>query len=319
MNCPRCGFAQPIDRFCAKCGILIDCYVATPSSLWSRLKTSFAFYAALLLIILISFYLLSTMKKESLAVEPIQTLPAPEQVNRATPAPTSNNRQANTRGALTLVSDQQISTSTTTLSEASIATVVAPAASSEPTSVRVEFALLNREAIEKFSVEAEGQLEVGKYSVSLIPHFHTHYDQALKLSGFQSLASESRTLVIGQPSVVFRGGKEPKLGDTIGFFIEVTPLKKSERGFEYKISIKRTLPDEQAITEPKINTQRFDETLTLPANSAVALSGTLPRKELVAGEDELYKNNILKVMLDTGFKNGEAEFVLFIYPTFGSD
>lgn len=36
MECPRCGFAQPKDRYCASCGLDVDNYVAKPKPLWIR-------------------------------------------------------------------------------------------------------------------------------------------------------------------------------------------------------------------------------------------------------------------------------------------
>src|SRR5665213_2534728 len=37
MDCPRCGFAQPKDRYCASCGLDIDNFTAKPKPLLVRL------------------------------------------------------------------------------------------------------------------------------------------------------------------------------------------------------------------------------------------------------------------------------------------
>lgn len=36
MDCPRCGFNQPQDRFCANCGLDVEQYIAKPKPLWLR-------------------------------------------------------------------------------------------------------------------------------------------------------------------------------------------------------------------------------------------------------------------------------------------
>jgi hypothetical protein len=36
MECPRCGFTQPKDRYCANCGLDVEHYVAKPKPVWMR-------------------------------------------------------------------------------------------------------------------------------------------------------------------------------------------------------------------------------------------------------------------------------------------
>ncbi|MBX3021143.1 MAG: hypothetical protein KF799_05645 [Bdellovibrionales bacterium] len=37
MDCPRCGFSQPKDRFCASCGMDVDAFLLKPKPLWVRI------------------------------------------------------------------------------------------------------------------------------------------------------------------------------------------------------------------------------------------------------------------------------------------
>lgn len=37
IECPRCGFAQPKDQYCASCGLNIDQFLARPKSIWLKL------------------------------------------------------------------------------------------------------------------------------------------------------------------------------------------------------------------------------------------------------------------------------------------
>ena len=39
-NCPRCGFSQPKDQYCASCGVNIERYVPVKPSLWKKLFSS---------------------------------------------------------------------------------------------------------------------------------------------------------------------------------------------------------------------------------------------------------------------------------------
>ena len=37
IECPKCGFAQPRDRYCASCGVDMEHLLAVPDPLWVRI------------------------------------------------------------------------------------------------------------------------------------------------------------------------------------------------------------------------------------------------------------------------------------------
>jgi hypothetical protein len=187
-----------------------------------------------------------------------------------------------------------------------------PSPATEATSVSVAFDLVNRDVMERMSQEGEGTLEIGRYSVSVVPQFKTKYDAVKSDTNFHSLTVETKSLTTSQPSLVFGGGKEPKTNDAIGFFVEITPTRMTERGMEYRTSIKRSLPELTTPTEVKVASQNFDDTLVIPMGSGVVIAGLLPRKNLAEGEDELYKNNILRALIDPEFQKGDSEFLIVL-------
>lgn len=62
MDCPRCGFAQPKDRYCASCGLDVDAYLAKPQPLLIRILQNPNFHLSLiaLAVLLIVGYILFT-------------------------------------------------------------------------------------------------------------------------------------------------------------------------------------------------------------------------------------------------------------------
>ena len=62
MDCPRCGFAQPKDRYCASCGLDVDAFLARPKPLWIRVLENPNLHLALIgiLMILVVGYILYT-------------------------------------------------------------------------------------------------------------------------------------------------------------------------------------------------------------------------------------------------------------------
>lgn len=48
MECPRCGFSQPKDRYCASCGLDVESYLARPKPIWVRLLQNPNFHLSLI-------------------------------------------------------------------------------------------------------------------------------------------------------------------------------------------------------------------------------------------------------------------------------
>lgn len=184
----------------------------------------------------------------------------------------------------------------------------------QESTMSVRFASASREAIDRLNIESEGRLEIGRYSAAVVPQFKTRLEALNSERGFRTLAQDSRPLTSGQTALVFRGGKEPKSNETIGLFVEITALRANERGHDYRISIKRSLPELQANNELKVVSQSFDESVAIPSLSALAIAGLLNRKALMEGEDELYKGNILKILTEPSFQKGDEEFILILQP-----
>jgi hypothetical protein len=53
MECPRCGFQQPTDQFCAKCGVNVQTYVKKPKPLFVRLLQNPNFHLSLIAILIV--------------------------------------------------------------------------------------------------------------------------------------------------------------------------------------------------------------------------------------------------------------------------
>ena len=176
--------------------------------------------------------------------------------------------------------------------------------------IRVDFGLLDRDGIQKFNDIAQGHLEIGRLSTAT-------FNQGKFPSGNSMVKSqgpaEFGTAQLGQSKVLFSGGREPKSGDPIGFFIEVVPTKKTDDVTDYKISIRVSLPD-MAAGEVKIVSDKWDEGFSLPNGNGFAVAGLLPRKTISDVERDIYADNVLKALLSPEFQKGDDEFVVFVYP-----
>src|SRR6185312_12310386 len=53
MECPRCGFSQPKDRYCASCGLDIEQFLKKPKPLWIRIAQNSNFHLSLIAILMV--------------------------------------------------------------------------------------------------------------------------------------------------------------------------------------------------------------------------------------------------------------------------
>lgn len=51
INCPRCGFSQPKDQYCASCGVNIETYVPRKTSVWNKVFSGTLSQVSLVIII----------------------------------------------------------------------------------------------------------------------------------------------------------------------------------------------------------------------------------------------------------------------------
>ncbi len=65
IECPRCGFSQPADKYCASCGVDIEQFLARPKPIWVRLIQNPNLHLGLIgiLIVLVIGYIIQTQSE----------------------------------------------------------------------------------------------------------------------------------------------------------------------------------------------------------------------------------------------------------------
>lgn len=128
MECPRCGFVQPEDRFCANCGLNIATYIAKPKPLTQRIAARPAFYGLLAVISVV--ILVQVIKRSETPPVERRGLVATE----AAPVANTQSAQTNAKPDSPLVPGAARSNSLATKEEsaAPAAASVAPSATALP-------------------------------------------------------------------------------------------------------------------------------------------------------------------------------------------
>lgn len=101
MECPRCKFVQPNDRFCANCGLNVEVYAAKPKPLLQRLLGHPALYvvaavvSGLILVQVVKKTVVSVVEKTGLTATESVPVANQESLHHAT-APTSGQPESQT-------------------------------------------------------------------------------------------------------------------------------------------------------------------------------------------------------------------------------
>lgn len=315
ITCPRCGFEQPKDKYCAKCGVLMVMITQggkpqDPSTVFMSRGLFYGFLLAVFLLVSAYWFARSNpqileqpapqQQVESVPAAPTQPVSAP-----ATPQPVK------TLGAL---AGPRPSPSVS-VAPSPVETAISLKAFA-PLKLQVKFIKASRDAVEKMNQNVDGgRLSVGDVTMGMVQDTATALSSWKTDSGFITLGDESREASMGQPHFFVRGGTDPKTQRTIGLFVDLTLMRKTEDRGEVRVLIRRSLLDESEATPIVL----IDETLNLRFGSGVIVGGMLPRLPQISAEDrDVYNNNRLQVLLDNGFLRGQEEFFVFVSLSGGS-
>ncbi len=314
IKCPRCGFEQPVDTFCASCGVNMQTYKSKLSGPKPMIIGLVA--AGIALVVFVAFKISrsteSLEKSASLSGKifddfnkELDSSPPPVTAAVAQGPPVEARVS---RPAVQAKSVQTKPNPATIAAEISQPTAVPTATPAEhmTNQLTMAFALASKETTEKLS------LPVGRVGANIIPKIK--YEAAIKEAGFQNLSSETQALNPSQPVKFSQGTQEPRTRENIGFNIDVTLVRLLDTSADYKIQIKRSLPDVSPLGEIRITSQDFLENVTLSMGNVYGISGMLPRKTVLQNEAPLYQTNILRAMLETAFQSSDEEFIIFIVP-----
>ncbi|MEK7355284.1 MAG: hypothetical protein AAB250_02465 [Bdellovibrionota bacterium] len=344
MSCPKCGFTQPADQYCASCGVDMKVWRPREKPFIVRLATNTVFQIVVVtLVVGITFAYMRENRRSELAarVKAIEIARQAEENDNEisaaqAPRPRATNN-ASTSGmrpqavpaappapppsaqAQTAYDDGGGSNSLTTNeapalpsaqgdARAASASLPTSARAGAPTSAQVTFYEMSRTFAASLLANSSQSTSEGSLSMGVVTAFAARVRQQTS----RELDSASQPLQVNQPGLIFKGARDQATGTNLGFTVQINPVGLDEAGAQLQIDIARVLRDSGPSGLEEANFAP-GETFLVPKGAALVVVGLLPRKTQTEVDATFYKNvGVLKPLTSAAFIGGQSEAVLVI-------
>lgn len=342
IKCPRCGFQQPDDTFCAQCGVDMVTYKPTAVPVWKKALSNPLIQLSILVLISGTFGLTLFEQGQKQFEKHPETLPPPMQEQTAAPPPSDALANVTTEtteaihesaqeaapvenalhdDSMTKSSLEAASTATTSTGPTPASATVeekskevkAAGAKVQTPRVVVYYAEVDQDFLSNIANTSRnvGQfMEFGDYSAGLIPIVSkTLADPQVKI-----LHKEIRTLDGAKSLQWFHGVKDSKdstfeVGLTT--FLSVSELENDNlRG---SIEIHRSWREPGSSGGFDVQKKSFPAEFEVDSESGFFISGVMPRRSHLDNDQDLINaTDIYKILASPQFKSGESNFMIFI-------
>ena len=320
MTCPRCGFVQPPDRFCAQCGLDVERYTPAKKSAVDGLLLNTWIQAAIIVMIVAatSFYIfekkratvMSQQLTESLPVRnnPQPTVPAAAKVQMQQPPPPKA-EVAQDAAAKPEVIGESLNNPTAPLN--------AVAKTQTITTIKLNAVELSTQAL---TTLVEGTRSVENSSGMKAYVIKNWTTQVQKLRDGRQDIDELDTFaqpLAGNPAVEWdKMAMDPVLKEPVGLQILATPSNMDPASGKITVKIERSLREVKSATQVQKNTLNWSvEDIAVQPNQVLLIAGLLPRRKLYPDEEVIFAPTFLRFMAAPEFQNGLSDIALIVETT----
>jgi hypothetical protein len=304
INCPKCGFQQPPDEFCANCGVNMARYKPSKKPFFVRLRESIVMQAiALTLVIAIG---LLYLKSKMLVREEQTTFSTLEEEEKSAPnfnlpriqsRPEAAAKSFAPPGAKPTVAIDKASTQT--------ASITLP----EPISAQVIFLEVPKATFEKelaSYVRLQGPNGVRGGSLTKSP------DQLIKDS--HELARQEKVIQKKEVwDLVRRTAPTAQDPQEYGFSLQIENTDNAENQRTLQFSYLSHLPLYSERKIASVETTELTDTVKLPSTGGFFIvGGGFPRR--TGSETYPLSGGVFDILNSPRFKEGESEFVILVMP-----
>lgn len=340
IRCPRCGFQQPMDKYCAQCGVDMEVYQRPKPSFASRTFGNPALQIGAVLL-LAGFVGLSLYQRKRKDLEdrviylknetqiargvsnPSNGAPPPPPAEPAPPASFADGAEKTQPATLTGGVSANASTTVPQADAKSLAATAgaAPAGAANTkvavpkglSVVRIYFAEVSRPYLAEIWEEsrATGQFNsLADHVAGIIP------DLAKKVAAtnrsVKILSHEERAIDVGKPVQFFQGVHQGDPDGEIGltYYIE---LQDSEAGvYRGSLDLMRTWREPSPSGGSTSQKRLYPAVFELAPGSGFFMSGIVDKSPELANIQDLVAVNPFQILRSSAFNGDQTEAVLFL-------
>jgi hypothetical protein len=303
-ECPKCGFVQPKDRYCANCGLDIDLYKPEPEPLTKKLlnNTSAQIFVVIAIVVAIgaSIYI---SQKEQLEKQLAQVLNSTAQETYQDEALPDD--EPNIAPAQTMATEQPAATQ-----RAAPATAPPPVekSSSVPRKLVITFAEVSKTVLQQLA--SEGQIvSESSQTRSVLSPLQNPSSLKDRDPEFNLLpGGDSETIRVGAP-ITLDFTHISSTNEDVGLSLQVMPVQNTDNNVEIGIdgTLRLRNDAEQLIANQDINANYIFST-----KNTLILIGFLPREDIKNEDSQAFSQSPLAIYESTSFLNGLTDFVIFV-------
>lgn len=308
INCPKCGFEQPQDEFCAKCGVNMSKFRPPIKSFAQKIKDSLVFRAiALTLVIGVGILILKSyfFKHEDSAtfsiLEDISEKSAPDinlpalQKSRLKPETTTPSSSSSFASTQTASSQEK----------KSMPAGASPAQSREIFQLIVYF-------LEVPKAEFETNLSPNiKFAGSQVRGGLLPFVPEALIKNSKELGRESKNLNRSEFWEIFRGNR-PTQPDAqeygLSLQLQYNDLIENQRALQFSYLAHFPIFAERKLAS--VETSELTESIKIPEVGGIFIIGNLPRR--VAADDYPLSGGVFDVLTSNKYRDSESEFVILV-------
>lgn len=313
MECPRCGFQQPPDRYCANCGLDIEIFNRKPQPIFKKiLKNPFLNLAIVTFVLLAILYQLQKQSPSlpmtaeqivsSNAIDDTPTAP-PETFPPSEPAVPPPAADLNVTDSL----PQGLPTPTTaetTPSATETAAVISPEKSTAaekaltpPANIEISFLEVPRDLLNTIFTESLVLQDSAQVRAVQFPD-KNKYESMIAVA--RKLNGDKRSgLKMHSPMNLNFGRKDSHPN----MMVEIVPIKFAPGSVDLDISMSFKFDNDSPA-------QQFTESLIAKTNTLLLIAGLIPHKAVAESTEKAWLSTPMGILASPDFTENLSEFVM---------
>lgn len=334
INCPRCGFQQPKDKYCAQCGVDIESFKPVTPPAWKRFFGNPLAQLSLLIIVAGGVGVSLYQKGQQNLERRVSYLKSSVQINASSNDATQTLSQ-NSESSANADTDLPVESPQNPDGSVNAYKVEAPvpanlAANSSPPSTDekkdspkglagsgaphliVHYAEVSKASLNGLfaASRSTGQfMNFNDYSAGIIPSLRRALSdpQSKVLHTEDRALDKSKTL---QWSYGLKDRQDPSIEIGLTTFFEISEMDATNlRG---NLEIQRTWKEMTPSGALEIQRKSFPAIFEIGGDTGFFMSGVLPLQSNLENDDELTAIDVFKVLRSPQFRVGESELVIFV-------